>query len=70
VIFSCYFSPNRLMSLSGTWTHISPSTSVDPYILGDFNARSHLWNRGRVNPRGKVLLETNVLLGQTGALSA
>jgi len=61
-ICSCYFSPNTTDEMFGDWLNnlgqvLSPYRNSPVLILGDFNARSRVWDLGTPNGKGDVLME-------------
>lgn len=60
VFGSCYFSPNRPIGefrtfLTNLYFDIIPHLSNYVILVGDFNARSTMWQDTRTCPRGELL---------------
>lgn len=62
VITSCYISPNCDVEefeefLDGLGRGIAPWLNRPLLVMGDFNAKSETWGKGRTNVRGEILEE-------------
>ncbi|XP_011702048.1 PREDICTED: uncharacterized protein LOC105458440 [Wasmannia auropunctata] len=61
IVVSCYFSPNKSinqfrMFLVALGDAVADYTNKALLVVGDFNARSHIWDNTRPTSRGETIL--------------